>query len=112
MLALMIPVCRALLFGATVYMLVRAAGLPVGARIVAGMGTAVALRQAAWTYDLRLPTYGTVEGAAAAAGKGDDGRGMRPPLKEATAALAVPALGPAAALEAEKKGGLFGFGKK
>jgi hypothetical protein len=69
----------------TVYMLVRAAGLPVGARIVAGVGTAVALRQAAWTYDLRLPTYGTGEGAMAAAGKGDDGRGMRPPLKQVTA---------------------------
>ena len=45
------------LAGATTYMLVRALNLPVAVRIVSGVLVAIGLRNAAWTYDLRLPTY-------------------------------------------------------
>ena len=88
------------LTGATTYMLVRAAGAPVSARILLGMGAAVAMRKIAWTYDLRLPTYdaagvGGDDGAAAkaaAAAKGDAGEGLRPPVGEIVAA-AIEAMG-------------------
>ena len=43
--------------GATTYMLVRAMGLPVSLRIIAGFSVAVALRVAANKHDWRLPTY-------------------------------------------------------
>ena len=43
--------------GATTYMLVRALGLPVSLRIIAGFSVAVLLRVAANKHDWRLPTY-------------------------------------------------------
>jgi uncharacterized membrane protein YeiH len=43
--------------GATTYMLVRAMGLPVSLRIIAGFSVAVLLRVAANKHDWRLPTY-------------------------------------------------------
>lgn len=43
--------------GATAYMLARAAGLPLGVRIVAGVGSAVVLRYLAWTRGIRLSTW-------------------------------------------------------
>lgn len=48
--------------GASTYLLVKAVGLPVSVRILAGVAVAMALRKAAWTYDLRLPTYDTEVG--------------------------------------------------
>jgi hypothetical protein len=45
------------LAGATTYMLVKMAGLPVAVRIVSGVAVAFGLRIAAVKYDLRLPTY-------------------------------------------------------
>ena len=43
--------------GASTYMLIRAIGAPVSARIIGGVGVAVAARVAASRYDWRLPTY-------------------------------------------------------
>ena len=68
------------LTGAATYMLVRAAGAPVSARILAGAGVAIAMRKLAWTNDLRLPTYAGATDAAR--GIGDDGNGTRLPVRE------------------------------
>jgi uncharacterized membrane protein YeiH len=73
------------LTGATTYMLVRAAGAPVSARILAGAGVAIAMRKLAWTNDLRLPTYAGATDAAR--GIGDDGNGTRLPVRELSDAV-------------------------
>ena len=99
------------LTGATTYMLVRAAGAPVSARILAGAGTAVALRKLAWSNDLRLPTYAGAEDAARA--RGDDGKGTRFPARKWADAV-FEAMGFEVTEEEEEKvakKGLFGRGK-
>ena len=45
------------LAGATAFLALRSAGMPVGVRILGGVGTAVALRYWAWTQGIRLSTY-------------------------------------------------------
>jgi len=47
----------AALAGASTYVLIRALGLPVSARIISGFSVAVGIRALARTYDWRLPTY-------------------------------------------------------
>tara|TARA_B100000405_G_scaffold277156_1_gene219335 strand:- start:812 stop:1525 length:714 start_codon:yes stop_codon:yes gene_type:complete len=99
------------LTGATTYMLVRAAGAPVSARILAGAGTAIALRKLAWSNDLRLPTYAGAEDAARA--RGDDGKGTRFPARKWADAV-FEAMGFEVTEEEVKKvtkKGLFGRGK-
>ena len=115
----------AALTGATTYMLARAAGAPLSARIVLGAGAAVAVRVAAWTYDLKLPTYASQEARAKAAEKGDAGEGMRLPLQRVVDAAfdalgvggggdeeGVEAKGEAAENAKKRNGGrgLFGLG--
>jgi len=101
------------LSGAIVYMVVRSFGAPVGVRILAGAGTAIAMRWAAWKYDLRLPTFDIPEAVQAAAAKGDDGRGLRLPLGDLVAAL-TPSSTAVEVVKSEelKSGMIFGGGKK
>eukprot|EP00947_MAST-08B_sp_MAST-8B-sp1_P002906 g2906.t1 len=47
--------------GASAYLAARALALPLAARIAAGTSTAYAMRWAAWTYDIRLPTMAQVD---------------------------------------------------
>jgi len=83
----------------------------VSARILAGAGTAVALRKLAWSNDLRLPTYAGAEDAARA--RGDDGNGTRFPARKWADAV-FEAMGFEVTEEEVKKvakKGLFGRGK-
>jgi len=57
--------------GATIYVLVRLAGLPTPARILAGVFTGMALRAASEHWDLRLPVYDSDTARQTAAAKGD-----------------------------------------
>ncbi|KAI9034417.1 UPF0126 domain-containing protein [Hyaloraphidium curvatum] len=50
------------LAGSGVYLAARALAVPVPVRIVMGVGTAMGARWAAWTWDLRLPTWNEVNG--------------------------------------------------
>ena len=48
------------LLGSATYLTTRALAMPLPVRIVSGVGTAVFARWAAWTYDLKLPTWKSV----------------------------------------------------
>ena len=93
--------------GASTYMLIRAAGGGVSARIIGGVAVAVGARLAAARYDWRLPTYaGPLSRDGGASGGGSTASGARVGGTSETLAPRVPSGASAAARKGDDGSGV------